>query len=294
MMECKPRRVRCKLEQNIVLSEDDKFLVLKEIVEENKKQGKKLFDDDQVKMMWDVAMLDCDHISNVKSGDSKYEFDVLDEYQDVDENEFINLQNFDSSELNDFDRFQDEAESGTQEEPSRMEWNHMYPIRKSLYNRKTHFISFLQNYTTYDMGRKLMSEYENTMCDFILLNMKPSTSDDLLMMLKECKLSNVYRFYKHIFNRWFVCEDRYREFEIKPKNIDRIVHLFLSFENFFHRNHKFGRKNFLSMRFLLGRILLYLKIVKCELVLPIDLQRPKGKSQFSIHMQVWNNFLASL
>jgi hypothetical protein len=281
MMRSKPKRVKIERESESCVDYDIKAVDKKigDIVHSNKK-----IDEDQVKLIWDLVT-------------SLYFENINDNHNQSDHN---NTPEFEEQH-NDFESINASYENENEEEyqdkhGGAMEWEHMYPIRKSLYNRKTHFISFLQNYTSFTMGRKLMSDYENKMSDFILEEMRPSCAMDFLMMLKECKLSNVYRFYDHIFHSWkksASASTKTRRFEIPSRSIERIVHVFNMFQAFFHRQDKFNRKNFLSMRFLLGKILLFLDIVKCY-DLPVDLKRPKGKSQLLFHEQVWQMFLDSM
>lgn len=303
-------------------TEEERGNMIGSIIASNVKKKEKYLSEDDVKGIWDTLQnanceehpithsqkqdgyrykqieydIDevCDYIDN------KQEMDAHNDYTDADlfgeDHCLCEVVSDTVSDLEFQDRESEYESEGTLEFCTKdMDWRQMYPIRKSLYNRKTHFISFLQNYTRYDMGRKLMSEYENTMCDFILDNMDPKSSQDFLKMLKECKLSNVYRFYEHIFNR------RFKNFSSLPcridvnnDQIDKIVHIFTMFQAFFHQQGKFERKNFLSMRFLIGRIFLFVGIVKSYDNLPVDLKRPKGKEQLLFHVAIWEQFLKTL
>lgn len=276
---------------------------LHDIFYENGESKKvKFLNEDQVKTIWDFALssiqdLDMRYREKEESENgSNFTPDLgLDLYnenkQEYDRDDIYNLDGNHA-----FDADEQETES-VSKNAGEMEWSHMYPVRKSIYNRKSHFLSFIQNYTRSHLGRKLMSEYEQTMCDFILKNMKPTSSEEFLDMLKGCKLSNVYRYYQHIYND---AKNQQRsnsnnsEIDIEYKDIDRIYHIFSSFQSFFHRQRKFKRKNFLSMRFVLGKILLFLNIVKSKEDLPVDLHRPKGKVQLEFHEQVWQMFLDSM
>lgn len=297
MMRDKPTRVKkseCKHSTEAI----DEQIIEKFIVE-NKVDNKKYFDEDQVKSIWDLVnhSLNEDVNDERETETDKTMFeDLVHANYDFDFNGENQESSYEKTELMDLNESEDNSKENFFFHS--MEWEHMYPVRKSLYNRKTHFISFLQNYTSYDMGRKLMSEYENNMCDFILSNMKPETTEDFLSMLKECKLSNVYRFYGHLFywrngGRCVNKKQSFKSFEIQPSSIDHIIHIFNMFQAFFHRQEKFNRKNFLSMRFLLGRILIFLKILRDESCLPIDLRRPKGKVQSDFHNAIWQQFLSS-
>jgi hypothetical protein len=285
-MNHRPRRCKAKTEVKIADDVDCVNRKIGEIVLNNKKMN-----GEQVKTIWDL-------LSSLQKNE---ESTII---QDEDSNEWEDQCNNRSTDNEDKEQDEDvdvdglnwekESYTGKNQENGGLEWDHMYPVRKSLYNRRTHFISFVQNYTSYAMGRKLMSEYENNMCDFIFSAMRPTSALDFLMMLKECKLSNVYRFYEHLFHAWKNDRESRYELEIAPNQIDGIVHLFTMFQAFFHRQNKFNRKNFLSMRFLLGKILLFLGIIKSCIDLPVDLRRPKGKSQLLFHEQVWQLFLDSM
>lgn len=335
-MEAKPKRSE-KLESSSLslLRRDSTSTYLHDLdvvgmLENNKFENKKYFDEDQVKSIWDFAMKTSNDltykdevISHIENKQKEKEYHINPEPEEYDyqcvryeqsegyegEEEVEQQEQEDigkikrQEEINDYDYECDEYFEGGEfdtKNEGRMEWTHMYPTRKSIYNRKSHFLSFIQNYTKYHLGRKLMSEYEQTMCDFILDNMKPRTSEEFLEMLKGCKLSNVYRYYDHIFTVERNGQSKQKqkqgekELDIKHEDIDRIYNIFSSFQAFFHRQKKFDRKNFLSMRFVLGRILVYLGIVKCKNGLPVDLCRPKGKVQLEFHEQVWQMFLDSL
>lgn len=256
------------------------------MIKDNKNKNQKYFDDDQVKSIWDLAnslLEEQNVVPKAEEEEEKFD-DSMDLFHlggDSDQGSVHGAVLTESMHEGEGDQVQ-------------LEWEHMYPVRKSLYNRKSHFLSFIQNYAGYDMGRKIMSEYESTMCDFILMNMKPSKAEEFLEMLKECKLSNVYRFYDHLFHCFNYNKRPKEHFEIEPNSIDSILHIFNMFQAYFHRNSKFSRKNFLSMRFLLGRILVYLGYLPNIDSLPLDLRRPKGKSQLLFHEQVWQNFLLEL
>lgn len=292
------------------------------MVLKNKVESKKYFDDDQVKLIWENAFMNEEDLNidvyeydQNQNGDNDDDHDKFEDdrvtiastsltfesdegHENVNVNVNVNEEEVEWHEFSSVNGDQDFEH----DDSGKMDWKQMYPIRKSLYNRKTHFISFLQNYTRYDMGRKLMSDYENTMSGFILENMKPKTSQDFLKMLKECKLSNVYRFYDHIYKQRFKSiatneeqiVNKDGEIDITTDQIERVVHMFNMFQAFFHRQEKFNRKNFLSMRFLIGRIFVYIGLVSSYEVLPADLQRPKGRTQFMIHERIWKLFLDSL
>lgn len=305
MLSRRPRK-----EKSPCLIIENEFNTMDEIFENNKNMKKKYFDENECKAIWDFAVNSTNFGNDNENGDgdeneNENGNDSLSmEYKSLSERsncslsldafgESTNMCNADGDQCDDnalelnFD-FDCDGRNG-------MEWKHMYPVRKSVYNRKSHFLSFIQNYTSAHLGRKLMSEYEQTMCDFIMKNMKPSTDEEFLMMLRGCKLSNVYRYYEHIFNSsCSVNNCSVPKVDIVHEDIDRIYTIFSSFQSFFHRQNKFNRKNFLSMRFILGRILLYLKIVDDKENLPTDLKRPKGKSQLEFHEQVWSSFLQSL
>lgn len=238
------------------------------------KEKEMYLDDDQVKMIWELASL--------STSDGRIEDAVSHTYQQNEEPTYYYYCGPDD------DKNSPEYENCLLYESDMH--HHYYPWRKSLYNRKHHFISFIQNYVTWDQGRKIMSEYEHSVCDFIMTEIKPTSPDELLCAMKLCKLSNVYRFHNFIF--W--------QYHHRQKNskclsdftdIAKIVQVYESFENYFYRNGCFGRKNFLSMRFVLGRILILLGLVSNESKLDIDLQRPKGKSQHTFHLTVWNSFI---
>lgn len=275
-----PRQQGCK--------DKDRQCDVEKMIADNKRDNKKYFDDEQVKSIWNLVEM-------VSTEDTKNEM-----YEKLQEDDSFDSLMFENGETElgytddcDQDYSKEESDNEIGNGFENLEWEHMYPIRKSLYNRKTHFISFIQNYAGYHMGRKLMSEYESTMCDFILSNMKPTSADEFLKMLKECKLSNVYRYHVHVFNSKNRAVQSKR-FEISPMHVDKIVHIFNMFQAFFHRQMKFSRKNFLSMRFLLGRILIFLKFFSDVSFLPPDLKRPKGKTQLLFHEQIWQQFLISL
>jgi hypothetical protein len=280
MMHSRPKRVKIERHSESCDDHDVEAIDKKigDIVQTNKK-----IDEDQVKLIWDLVTSlygENNNDNHIESEHNLIEF----------EEQHNDFESIDASYENENEEEYQDKHGGT------MEWEHMYPMRKSLYNRKTHFISFLQNYTSFAMGRKLMSEYENKMSDFILEEMKPTGAMDFLMMLKECKLSNVYRFYEHIFHSWkrSTSSSQTKRFKIPSRSIEKIVHVFNMFQAFFHRQEKFNRKNFLSMRFLLGKILLFLDIVQANEGIPIDLRRPKGKTQLLFHEQVWQMFLDSV
>ena len=320
-MEGKPKRV------NKWASQENKQVVegvspnlyicpVLDAIKDNKQNDKKYFDEEQVKLIWENANANANNETSSSFYDGDHDHDHEKEYKfkpvefdiDIDsDNDNESASNFsvdrfsilsceneneNENEIQMENEKENDIESENEEE-GLMDWKQMYPVRKSLYNRKTHFISFLQNYTRYDMGRKMMSQYENTMCDFILEEMNPTSSEDFLKMLKECKLSNVYRFYDHIYKHKFKTFS-YTEMDITTDQISKVVHMFNMFQAFFHRQEKFHRKNFLSMRFLIGRIFLYLGLVSDVDSLPVDLKRPKGRTQFLFHEQVWQMFLSSL
>lgn len=275
MMERRPRRQRIECMKTVDNSEEEVDKKIGHIV-----QGNKKIDEDQVKMIWDL-------VASVYPKDDILNPVEYDANENVYECGYDNDRTEKDQEVNE-DEYQDKYGGA-------MEWEHMYPIRKSLYNRKTHFISFLQNYTSFAMGRKMMSDYENKMSDFILNEMKPTESVDFLMMLKECKLSNVYRFYDHIFHEWNKKRSSNDKlFEIPTISIDKIIHIFNMFQAFFHRQDKFNRKNFISMRFLLGNILVFMNIVAHRDELPLDLKRPKGRTQLVFHERTWQMFVDSM
>ena len=280
MMHSRPKRVKIERQNESCDDHDVETIDRKigDIVQTNKR-----IDEDQVKLIWDlVTSLYGENNITPEFEEQHNDFETIDaSYENESGNENEN-------ETENEEEYQDKH-GGT------MEWEHMYPMRRSLYNRKTHFISFLQNYTSFAMGRKLMSQYENKMSDFILEEMKPTCAIDFLAMLKECKLSNVYRFYEHIFHSWKRSTlSQSRRFKIPSRSIEKVVHVFNMFQAFFHRQEKFNRKNFLSMRFLLGKILLFLDIVHANEDIPVDLRRPKGKTQLLFHEQVWQMFLDSV
>lgn len=282
LMNHRPRRCKAKTEVKVADDVDCVNRKIGEIVLNNKKMN-----EEQVKTIWDLlsSLQNNEETDVIRNEDlCEWEDQHISRCGDVEDKEQ------DEDGLN----WEKESDGSKNQENGGLEWDHMYPVRKSLYSRKTHFISFVQNYTSYTMGRKLMSEYENNMCDFIFSTLKPTCAMDFLMMLKECKLSNVYRFYEHLFHAWKNDRERNGELEIAPKHIDGIVHLFNMFQAFFHRQNKFNRKNFLSMRFLLGKILLFVGIVKSRVDLPVDLRRPKGRTQLSFHERVWQMFLDSM
>lgn len=289
-MRSKPKRFRTEIEREFcdlkgVESVDKKIC---EIVKSNKS-----IDEDQVKLIWDLVASLYGENTNALDGQSESNLTVPDIEEQHDKEFESMVSPYENENENENDN--ENEEEYQEKNGGTMEWGHMYPMRKSLYNRKTHFISFLQNYTSFEMGRKLMSDYENRMSDFILEQMKPTCATDFLMMLKECKLSNVYRFYDHIFHTWRKSEYmNSKRFEIPLRSIEKIVHIFNMFQAFFHRQDKFSRKNFLSMRFLLGSILICIGFVKTRDDLPFDLKRPKGRKQLLFHEQVWQLFLVNM
>lgn len=237
------------------------------------KANQKYLDDEQVKSIWDLAMglNNDDANANVASCDDL-----------VDEHEWESGKGCSDSEES------TENESRLQFESDM--YHHYYPMRRSLYNRRQHFTSFIQNYIVYDQGRKIMSDYEEEVCKFIMSEMKPASPTEFLNMMKLCKLSNVYRFHNYIFH--LHNKQSQKQVSISVCDIPKIVFVFSQFENFFHRNDRFKRKNFLSMRFILGRILIMLGFVNSFEELDVDLRRPKGKAQYSFHMSIWNRFIS--
>lgn len=315
LMEAKPKRVNKWMSARTGNEDDDDddgtlthshFCPVLDAINDNKQNDKKYFDEEQVKLIWENANANANNetSSSFYDGDHEkeykfkpVEFDIgIDSDNDNESASNFSVDRFSILSCENEIQMENEKENDIEsenEEEGLMDWKQMYPVRKSLYNRKTHFISFLQNYTRYDMGRKMMSQYENTMCDFILEEMNPTSSEDFLKMLKECKLSNVYRFYDHIYKHKFKTFS-YTEMDITTDQISKVVHMFNMFQSFFHRQGKFHRKNFLSMRFLIGRIFLYLGLVGDVDSIPVDLKRPKGRTQFLFHERVWQMFLSSL
>ena len=241
-------------------------------------ESKKYLDEEQVKGIWDFVLSCMGEENKMNAG-----VDVSVDAEPV----FMPP----AAEYEDEDGERDSNGSNVLRFESDM-FHHYYPSRRSLYNRKQHFTSFIQNYLTFDQGRKIMSDYEQQVCDFIMKEMKPASAFDFLCMMKECKLSNVYRFYGYIFVQQS-CKARNvkRQVSIKVEDIHRIIFVYAQFELFFNRNDRFNRKNFLSMRFVLGRILVLLGIVSDVDHLDIDLQRPKGKTQLKFHLLVWKKFI---
>lgn len=247
------------------------------------KENHKYLDDEQVKNIWDLAMSDSISSDN----------DIVCAKEDgfVEGFDFIMECDNSSSQHGSPDYDQDN-ENCLQFESDM--FHHYYPTRRSLYNRKQHFTSFIQNYLSFDQGRKIMSNYEQSVCDFIMKEMKPKTSHEFLVMMKMCKLSNVYRFHNYIFLQHNKCKNMTsigKRVNIEVGDVGRIVFVYLQFESFFHRNNRFDRKNFLSMRFVLGKILLLLGLVSSYDMLDVDLQRPKGKTQLQFHLSVWQKFI---
>lgn len=271
LLQNRPKRVKCASINERVHDMKELYVL---------KDNRKFLDDEQVKNIWELALQSCDDYCDKEAGaicESNVEFETL-------ENNFGEDKDSDLCES---------TENRLQFEPDM--FHHYYPTRNSIYNRKQHFISFIQNYVTFDQGRKIMSNYESQVCDFIMKEMKPSSSLEFLEMMKLCKLSNVYRFHNFLFYQYTKSKvkgkHKHSSVSISFRDISRIIFMYQQFESFFHRNQRFDRKNFLSMRFVLGRILILLGIVYDFDSLDVDLQRPKGKTQMQFHMFVWNKFI---